>query len=97
MSTGYPVVQERKWSDEEIQRLRDYYPAHSAEQTAHEFGVTVKALDAVLRKHNIRKQMQQMYTSDTPAPRIRSKAGSGVIAPPAYRYGYASWGRGHRW
>jgi len=32
-----------------------------------------------------------------PVVRVKRKSGSGVIAPPAYRYGYASWGRGHRW
>jgi len=97
MSTGYPVVHERTWTEEEIERLREFYPKHTASETAHEFGVTVKAIEAITRKHGIRKQFRQLYTSDTPAPRIRSKAGSGVIAPPAYRYGYAQWGRGHRW
>lgn len=88
MSTGFPIIHGIEWTTEKVEELRVYYPLHSTEQTAAHFCASVKAIEAVLRRHGIRKQQRNLYMSDRPMPRIKAKSGSGVIAGPVYRRGY---------
>lgn len=91
MGTGYPKQHDYVWTAEKIKELRAFYMTHTLDETANHFGASPQAVDFALRRNGIRKQQRELFLSDRPAPRKKSKSGSGVIAPRAYATGYRWW------
>lgn len=89
---GKPSYPRRRWTDEEVQRLREMYPDHRAEDIAQAFGKSTAAIWGMAQTLGLRKSIDYLESPKSGRLLSGDTKGQGTRFKP----GHSSWNKGTR-